>query len=341
MHNSQDLKESVTSAVKAFAHSIHSRDKDTVDMSSLVEVTSQLPLLNLEDWERLIRCEFSSALKYSAPPKWKFWSQPSQIITWLDLIDFDGYKRERGLRTIGAAPNSFFFALALRRLNDWVPQVRKAARENLARIVKTSEAIYIVDALCSILSSWDSWRRMGECEKQVLLEILSYEEITEALKLKIISSPSGPMASLFSQVGRIAVFDKYICEIAEDAVQPSVRAKAYRSQFDGRMLWAEGWQREWIDIRYCKSKLIPIISERELTIVFPFQEVMSKASIDRSSMVRRIAAEYLIRENDMSAEDKLRLAQQFALDKSLAVSERGRFMLRQLSSVETIVRNKT
>ena len=99
------------------------------DMSSLVDVTSQLPLSNLNYWERLIRLEFSSALESSSPPKRKIWSKPSQFLTWLDLISWDGYKREKTLRTItGAAPNSFFFALAIRRLNDWVPQVREAAR---------------------------------------------------------------------------------------------------------------------------------------------------------------------------------------------------------------------
>lgn len=330
MRSPQNLKESIISAVRAFANSINLGDKDAVDISSLTEVVSQLPLSNLEYWERLIRWEFSSALKYSAPPKWKFWLHPSQVITWLDLIDCDGYKRELGLKTVEGAPNSFFFALALRRLNDWVPQVRNAARENLPRIVKCSETVYIVDALYATLSHWDSWRRMGELEKQALLEILSYEEVAKAIKLKLIASSSGPSASLFSQLGRTPVFDKYIYEIAEKAVQPSLRAKAYRSQFEGRIVWTEGWKREWIDIRYCKSKLNPIISGRKLTIVPAFADVMERASIDRSSVVRRVAAEYLIRQNDISDQDKLRLAQQFASDKSLVVSERGRFMLKQL-----------
>lgn len=341
MSNSPCLKQLVISAVRGIAQPINSGNKGAVDISALVEATSQLPLSNLDDWERLIRLEFSSALRNSALPKWKFWLQPSQVSAWLDLIDFDGYKREQALNIVEVAPNGFFFALALRRLNDWVPQVRKAARENIHRIAKSSETADIVDALCAMLAHWESWGRMGELEKQALLEFLSYKEVVDALKSTLISSSSGPMASLFSQLGRTPFFDEYIGEIAENAIQPSVRAKAYRSQFEGRMTWTEGRKRDWIDIRYCKSRLIPIISERKLAITFPFAETMEKASIDRSSVVRRVAAEYLIRENMISTDERLRLAQQFALDKSVAVSTRGQFVLKQLDFVESIESNKT
>jgi len=300
-------------------------------MSSLVEATSQLPLSNLDYWERLIRLEFSSALDSSSRPKWKIWSKPSLPLTWLDLISWDGYKREKALRTIsGAAPNSFFFALAIRRLNDWVPQVRKAARQKLPLIVKESEPVHVIDALCITLLNWNSWGRIEDQDKQVLLEIISNEKIGSAIKLKLISSASGPMASLFTQVGRTSVLDKYIKEIAENAIQPSVRANAYRSQFEKRMAWVEGRKWEWTDIQYCKGRLIPIISERKLTITTPLIELLKKSSGDRSAIVRRISAEFLIRELETLGEEAQQLARVFSLDKSPSVSERGKFALKKL-----------
>lgn len=330
MQHSHNLEEQIISALKAFAGSINSGGKVVADISPLVEVTSRLLLSNLDYWERLIRSEFSSPLKSSIQPKWKIWSRPSQILTWLDLVSWDGYKREKTLRTItGAAPNSFFFALALRRLNDWVPQVREAARERLSLIVEASNPVHIVDALCVTLSYWDSWGRIGKLEKQALLDILSSKEIGNSLKSKLISSTDGPMASLFSQVGRTPVLDEYVGEIAESAIQPSVRAKAYRSQFEGKMVWIEGRKWEWTDIRYCEGRLNPVVSERKLTITTPFLEVMRKASVDRSSIVRRIAAEFLIREFNILGEESVKLAKLFASDKSLAVSERGKFALKR------------
>ena len=108
-----DLTEQVASATRKFAESLDSGGKVVADMSSVVAITSQLPLSNREYWERLIRSEFYSALQSSSPPRWKIWSKPSNLLTWVDIISWDGYRRERTLRTLnGAVPNSFFCALA-------------------------------------------------------------------------------------------------------------------------------------------------------------------------------------------------------------------------------------
>lgn len=335
MHHSHDLEREVISAVKDFARSINSGSKVVADISTLIEATSQLPLSNLDYWERLIRSEFSSALDIGDQPKWKFWSKPSQFLTWIDLISWDGYKREKTLRTItGAAPNSFFFALALRRLNDWVPQVRQAARGKLPFIVKDSDPVNVVDALCVTLSNWNSWGRIEQRDKQVLLDIISSKSIGQALKSKIMSSTSGPMTSLLAQVGRTSVLDAYIGEIAKNAVQPSVRAKAYRSQFEGRMVWVEGRKWEWTDIRYCKGRLRPIVGERKITVKCPFIELLMKSANDSSSIVRRVGAEFLIRELDTLGGESFQLATYFASDKSPPVAERGRFALKQIEAAK-------
>ncbi|QIR06385.1 hypothetical protein HBA18_08340 [Salinivibrio costicola] len=331
VQDSHDYEGHVISAVKQFASSINSKSKVVSDMSMLVHATNKLPLSGLDYWERLIRSEFYNALDTSTKANWKFWKKPSQILTWLDLISWDGYKREKTLRTLsGAAPNSFFFALAIRRLNDWVPQVREAAREKLPLIVDASDPTYVVDALCVTLSNWNSWGRIEQKDKDVLLEIISKEKIGNALKAKIISSTSGPMASLMAQVGRTPVLDDYLNEIAESAVQPSVRAKAFRSQFEKRMVWLEGRKFEWTDIRYCEGRVKPIIGERDISVCVDFNELLEKSSTDTSSIVKRVAAEMLIRELENMGEKGVQLANLFASDKSSAVAERGRFALKKL-----------
>lgn len=127
-------EDEVILAVKEFAHSMNSGSKVVADMSSLIEATSRIPLTNLDAWERLIRWEFQKELDNSTPPKWKVWVKPTLFLTWIDLCSGDGYRREKTIRTLsGAAPNRFFFSLAIRRLNDWVPQVREAAQRNLLK----------------------------------------------------------------------------------------------------------------------------------------------------------------------------------------------------------------
>lgn len=181
------MEDKIISAVKDFANSINSGGKVVADMSSLIDATSQLPLRSFNYWECLIRSEFSLALRDSTPPKWKVWSQPSELLTWLDLVNRDGYKREKTLRTLsGAAPNTFFFSLAVRRLNDWVPQVRKAARAKLPGIAKATNPEFVAEALCIALSNWNSWGRIEEEDKKILLEIISDEAIAESLRSKLI-----------------------------------------------------------------------------------------------------------------------------------------------------------
>lgn len=106
------MEDKIISAVRTFASSINSGGKVVADISELVDVTSQLPLSSFDYWERIIRSEFSSAIRESILPKWKVWSKPKELVTWLDLISWDGYKRENALRALsGAAPNTFFFLL--------------------------------------------------------------------------------------------------------------------------------------------------------------------------------------------------------------------------------------
>lgn len=329
----QDIEGKVVSATKDFASSINSSAKLVADMSSLTKETSELPLTNIDYWERLIRKEFSNALENAAPPKWKVWAKPSQQLTWLDLISWDGYRREKTLRAIsGAAPNAFFLCLAIRRLNDWVPQVREAARDKLPLIAKETSPEHVVSSLCLTLANWHSWGRMEEADKQVLLKIMSRQEVAEAFRLKLVSSSSGPMPSLFSQLGRTSILEEYLDEIAELSVQPTVRAKAYRSLLEGRMFWVEGRKWEWTDIRYCEGKYKTIVSERKLSVSTPLLDLIKRSAKDRSPIVRRVAAEFLIRHLDELGEQALSFAEYFASDKSGSVSERGRFALKKLKN---------
>lgn len=333
MQQSHIMEDKVLSAVRAFASSISSGSKVVADMSALIDATAELPPENFAYWERLIRYEFDRVLTDVAPPKWKFWANSShELLTWLDLINWDGYRRERVLRTLsGGAPNTFFFSCAIRRLNDWVPEVRKAAREKLPEIAAATNPDYVVAAVCVALANWSSWGRIEQQDKQVLLQIIATDEVAACFRHKIISSSSGPMASLFSQLGRTAILDSYLAEIAQHAAQPSVRAKAYRSLFEGRITWIEARKWQWTDVRYCVGRLNAVMSEREIAVQVPFLELLKCSAGDRSSVVRRVAAEFLIRALETLGDDAKGFAQAFAADKSNPVSERGRFALKQLA----------
>lgn len=325
------MEEAVISGVHDFARSMNSGSKVVSDMSALVNATSALPLTKLDYWERLIRNEFYKALEATAQPKWKIWNKPQHFLTWVDLCSWDGFKREKTIRTLSnGAPNTFFFALVLRRLNDWVPQVRKAVREHLPKIAELSNPEHVADGLCLILSNWNSWGRIEDEDKKVLLKIISSKPVAAALKIKILNGTSGPLPTIFSQIGREATFDSELHDFAVNAVQPSVRAKAFRCLFEGEMTWVEGYKWKWTDVRFCKGRVMPIIGKRKLTSELQFLKSLHQASGDRSSLVRRVAAEILIRELDSLGSEAKTLANKFSKDSALSVSERGDFALKKL-----------
>ncbi|MBX2847652.1 MAG: hypothetical protein KTR16_04990 [Acidiferrobacterales bacterium] len=332
MNDKQVLEQAVSCAVREFAESIGGSSKVFADFSPVIEATSLLPLANLEYWERRIRDEYYRSVANSHESRWKFWSNKPPPITWIDLCSGDGHRRERALRTIGdQALNRFFLALVLRRLNDWVPQVRAAAIELLPDLVKQSNTSDVADVIFFTLCHWSSWERIDDSGKEALLSALSDECVSHQLKVKLISSSAGPLCSVLSQVGRTNCLDNSLVSIAQDAVQPTLRAKAYRCLFEKRISWVEGRKWEWTDIRYCEGRSKPIVSEREISVTIPFQVLLHNAANDNSSIVRRVAAEMLITNIESAGKEAPMLAQKFASDTSSAVAERGKYALRKLA----------
>ncbi len=334
------MEDQLKKAVRNFASEINSGITVSPNMSELVSLTSELPLSGFDYWERLIRNEYYFARKDAAIPSYNLWSKPNDVLTWLDIVSWDGHKREKAIRTLsGAALNSFFLSFAIRRLNDWVPQVRKAAREKLPEIARETTPEIVAEALCSVLSNWSTWGRIEEADKKVLLQIMCNEKIAKALSKKLISSTCGPMPSLFSQFGRTQILDEYIEDIASKAIQPSVRAKAYRALFERRVIWTEGRKWVWTDKRYCEGRMEPIVVERELNVNASVLDLLIRSSVDRSSIVRRISAEFVIRELTSLGVDGVKLAEKFSLDLSSTVSERGRFALKKLREMKVTGEN--
>lgn len=338
MQQFTSIENTIISAVRNFSASINVQRKVVADTSELANLTIDLPLTNFDYWEKLIRTEYTNSLSNHVKPKLPFWSrwfQPKELLTWLDIISSDGYRREKALRAIsGGAPNAFFFSLVLRRLNDWVPQVRQAAREILPELAKATDPKHVVEALCVSTINWHSWGRIESIDKEIILQIMQQDALIDQLKTKLISSSSGPMATLFSQLGRTNILDKSIEEIACLAKQPFVRAKAYRCLFERKMSWPDGMRWEWTDKRYCQGHYVTIISERKLSQEIPISELLKRASDDRSSIVRRVAAEFLIKELDNLGETAIVFANKFALNAAKSVSERGQFALKLLRETD-------
>ncbi|MCH2056005.1 MAG: hypothetical protein MK214_05200 [Thalassotalea sp.] len=325
------IENEIKLALIELAKSIANRAKVVGDNSKLIECTSQIKLSNMEHWERFIRQEYYSALRTFETPKWNIWKKPLSLVTWVDLCSWDGYRREKALRTLSPnVPNKFLLALVIRRLNDWVPQVRLAARELLPEIILKSNPEDVVDVISFSLSHWSSWRRIEQPDRNTLLEAISSKNLSSTIANKIINSASGPATVILTQASRKPVLDHKYLDIATKSIQPAVRAKAFRFLFEAKASWLEGKKWQWTDKSYCIGRMTPIVSDRRLEEVPSFTSLLEYSSDDKSSIVRRVAAEFLIKEINLIGMKAKSVAEQFALDKSNSVRERGEYALKIL-----------
>jgi hypothetical protein len=338
------IEEEVRAAVFNFAATIGSPSRVVADMSALARVTANLPLSNFAYWEQFVRNEFSLAQRRPVQPAWlarvpmlaprnDSQATSGRLLTWIDLCSFDGHLRERALRALaGPAPNAFFLALAARRLNDWVPQVRSAARAAMLPLARDSDPEHVADVLCAMLPTWTAWGRAEMGDRQTMMELLSIDRVVLSLKQRLTSEPAGPMSAILSQVLRSDVLDDHLVDMSRHAIQPAVRAKAHRTLLAGKAVWLEGHRWEWTDVRYCRSRMVNVLGERAIARPLPFIQCLNSAASDRSSVVRRVAAEVLVSEMDRLGPAALPVARRLAADVSPRLAERAEFVLKRLEA---------
>lgn len=293
--------------------------------------TRSLPLKNLDAWERAVRAELLVAEQHQSRTLWPPWARPHRSVSWLNLCSHDGRKRESALGvTSGAAPNSFLFALALRRLNDWVPQVRAAAREALPRVALSSKPQDVADALWSLLAHWNTWGRMESADRDVVIGLTAIDDVAYALRFRVLRATAGAAAQVLSQCLRSPTFDQWIGDFAKDATQPAVRARAFRWLLEGRVAWTTGWKWKWTDLKWCKGRFEPVFESRSIAANETFLVILNAAIADKSAVVRRVAGEFVIREVRSLGENASLLARQLSSDPNPSVAERGHFALKLL-----------
>lgn len=333
-------KSSVVAAVRLVLEEARLRRRTTDAMASMVAVTSDVPLTHLDAWEKAIRAELWAArpsARFQRRPwwrlwrLWRLWDRTARPVVWLDLCNADGFLREKALRALReGTPHGFVFALALRRLNDWVPEVRAAARRELPRMAEHSDPEHIVDALWSTLANCASWGRIDGSMRQALVTLLSLPHVVPAVRTRILRSTAGPAARILAQALRTPALDGSIEEFATSAIQPAVRASAYRCLLEGRAVCVVGRKWRWTDLQWCAGRFETVLEERPLSGCGPVLATLRSAAADRSPQVRRFAAGFLLRQLAELGAEARPIAEVLAADPDGTVAARGRFALAAL-----------
>lgn len=297
-------------------------------VTAFIEDTKTTPLDKLAERERLIRgSQYQEPnLKYSSL---QLKSDRTPFLLWFDLFSRNGYRREKVLRnTDEAAPSAFLLAILFRRLNDWVPQVRMAATHAVKRVIAKTPPLIVAEALWATFPDLEKWTRNIEVAQLLNETALRRPDIQDALSEKLISATSGPAAKVLQQFSRSSSVDRHLLNMASQAIQPAVRAAAYRILLSEQAKWVTHWKWQWVDKIFGEKRRAAVFETRPISINVDLLSVLAAAAIDPSPIVRRVAGDSLIARQHLFGEDTRKIAISLSKDNYPSIAERGRFVLK-------------
>lgn len=244
-----------------------------------------------------------------------------------------GYFREQAVNCFEPVDTAGRAALLL-RCNDWVENVRVAALSKLGILARGWTAEELKGLVLFTVDRINEWQRGGAVAAGVLQD---HPEWQKALRLVLLQETNGPMVGLLRKNLRSKGSDHLLPELAVDAKSALVRAVAAKAILEGCARWHASTEWQWIDKIYGLRRKVQKWSKRDI----PFQtavqrDVLATASQDKSAVVRKLAAEYLIREG---IEAHPAIYHLLIDDKSNGVRERMCFCKRKWSGQATVREN--
>jgi hypothetical protein len=242
-----------------------------------------------------------------------------------------GHVRQAALDSLDEPPEtSFFFAAIVWRLNDWVPEVRAAARRAADRIFPATNAEVIVGANAILLGRTFSWGRWGQDDQVVVDRILERADVVARLARRFEIEVVGPLGTQLKYTLRGAKLDSYLHALSRSARHPGVRAVALEALLRRRASWRSGFRKEWIDKRFGLTRRVPVYTERPLTERIPSHLLIMQGLADKSALVRLRAADAVI-EQRQTFPGLIEVIERLGRDKARSIRERAAFLKRKLA----------
>ena len=244
----------------------------------------------------------------------------------------DGRIREHALRNLGGPlPSPANVFAVLRRLNDWVPQVRNAARDAALRSLPETSASVIVPALKSLLPGVSSWLRWEESGREIFGAVLRRADVAEALLATVISSREPKLGLVFRELSRSQSIDPQLERVWREARLPHIRAMALGALLCGKVtLPSHETRRVWIDRSLDRYRIEPVFLSRDVTVRPDRLALIAEAARDRMAIIRKRAADGLVLlRNDPDLRPHLeQTARRLENDSNMGVRERVAFFLK-------------
>ncbi len=254
-----------------------------------------------------------------------------QSLAALLLFHHSGFVRQRALETLSTPPAAPFLLTSLMlRMNDWVRQVRVAARYSAERLLPQTSPEVVAAAAPYLLDRWRKWGRWEADGVAVLDAALQRPDVVASLVQRFLGKDAGSIAVTLRHALRGASLDPHLYELAHKAAHPAVRVIALRALISKRATWPVGFRREWIDKTYGLSRRVVVLESRPVQHDYPTAPLIRAALTDRSAAIRRVAAEAVIEQRVLLA-DIDDLADAMIVDRAPSIRDRGDFLRRKLA----------
>jgi hypothetical protein len=290
-------------------------------------------LARIHDLDQRLRYAMALAARSRNRPWWSVRKAPPDVDSFLDLAHHDGHRREATLRTPGLSLDvPLAWGLALYRLNDWVPEVRVAAREMLPIHAQSANPAVLATSFLATLLEDLQWLRVTDQEEQAMAAVFCVPGVAEVMRSKLIAAMTGPASRIARQASRFPDMDSQWEEVARQSVQPSVRAVATRILISQKAIYQVNWQ----EYQRCPSQTWRrsrrYLRERVAPTGLTFVEAIELSAQDRSAQVRRIAADALVRATHRLSREEWAIAEKLAVDRHASIRSLAQFVLQRRQS---------
>ncbi|TYC64418.1 hypothetical protein FMN50_00100 [Rhodobacterales bacterium] len=251
---------------------------------------------------------------------------------WLLMFHESGYVRQAAMEALTTSPNCpFEVAAVVYRLNDWVANVRAASMSYARKSLVTAGAEAICESAFFLLPQTTCLHRWDDEGLSIVKDTIYRPDVLNKLREQFLMPRSGEVGQSLRLILQRADFDSSIEQLALDAKLPTVRAIAIEALLMKRARWFVGYRREWVNKVYGVSRRVAEFAERKVEIEFETIDILEAAAQDKSSTVRRIAANFLILNREELTPKMAEILEALKRDRCAAVRSRIDFIARKMA----------
>lgn len=248
---------------------------------------------------------------------------------WLLMFHGSGYVRQAAMEALTTSPSCpFEVAAVVYRLNDWVGNVRTASMAYARKFLVTASAEVISESAFFLLPQMNHLNRWDDQALSIVQESIYRTDVLDEMRQQFLAPRRGKVGQSLRLILQRADFDVHLEKLALDARLPTVRSIAAETLLMERARWFVGHHREWVNKVYGITRRVADFETRRTEVDVIVMDVLQSAARDRSSVVRRIAADFLIAKRENLTTEMAEISDVLRNDKSSSVRSRIDFLYR-------------